>query len=1191
MGAGLRSGRDVYGHDPPCADGVGAIDDLPLSITVSAPAQGFAINSTPSRFVTVGETYTYAVTTTAPASQPAVFTLIDPPLGMNIDPVSGVLTWPSAVAAAHRITIRANDRVGNEAFQSFVLAVRPVNTPPVVTPPADVEVTVRGEYRDRATAADTADGFRFSLAPAAPVGLSIDPITGVVLWPTITAVTGEYTVTIRATDDRGAVGEADFTITVVPDTTTPEVTVIVEETRVDPGTEVEVTVAAIDDVGVVELELTVNGVNVPLTDGEATFTPTAPGVYELTATATDAAGNTETTTVRLKVTDPNDNEKPVINITAPQQGALITYVTDLVGTITDANLDTYRVEISRSGTNQWRQIGSGTAANASGVLAVIDPTLLDNDQYTVRITATDINGLTEVADLFIELEGQAKVGNFRQEFIDLQVPLAGIPVTITRVYDTLQADKAGDFGFGWSLGVGYDPRPRETVPTNPAESILGMFAAVPFKAGTRVYVTTPDGRRVGFTFEPQLYDGIIGAMGGPTNGMFKPYFKPDPGVFETLAGEFDGSGEFQLPLIKVGNNYHLAAIGVAYNPVGYRLTTKDGLSYHFGQSNGLQSITDRNGVKLTFSKNGISSSLGTSITFVRDAQGRIEKIIDPAGKPITYTYDAHGDLVGMTDQENREEQYKYTDPQRPHYLTEIVSLCGCYPSVRMEYDENGRLSGQKNALDERVTLGYDLGDFTETYTDQLQRTTTYVYDSRGNVLSKTDPLDRTWTYTYDANDNQTSVTDPKNHTTTRTYDARGNPLTVTDAATHTWTATYNGFNLPLTVTDARTHTTTYRYDPRGNLVETIDTESGVWEQQYDLTGRATVRTDPEGRTVTYRYDQPLDVPSVTTMGDGATTITTYDWFGMPISTVDPLGHERLSVYDGTGLPRALRDANGYWTFLTYDANKRLETVTDPNGNVTRYEYDDANRKTAEVTATGTRRWDYDDAGQMIRYEDRNGRVATYEYDLAGRLEFEKWYATADLTAPPVNTVTSKYDRADNLSEISDGTSRNVFDYDERNLLVTADNEGTPGAPRVILTYEYDENGNVVGTTDNRGASVISTYDNRNLLSSRTWEGTEVGSVAGYEYDSSGKLIRVERSSAGTEAGFSEMSYDPVGRVARQTHVGSSGAVLADYRYGHDLNGRVTEEVRQRGRDQLRLRLQRTTDRGRLRRPTGRSVHL
>ena len=32
--------------------------------------------------------------------------------------------------------------------------------------------------------------------------------------------------------------------------------------------------------------------------------------------------------------------------------------------------------------------------------------------------------------------GEAKIGNFRLEFSDLQIPLAGIPVSVTRVYDT-----------------------------------------------------------------------------------------------------------------------------------------------------------------------------------------------------------------------------------------------------------------------------------------------------------------------------------------------------------------------------------------------------------------------------------------------------------------------------------------------------------------------------------------------------------------------------------------------------------------------------------------------------------------------------------------------------------------------------------------------------------------------------------
>src|SRR5262249_17251681 len=146
------------------------------------------------------------------------------------------------------------------------------------------------------------------------------------------------------------------------------------------------------------------------------------------------------------------------------------------------------------------------------------PTLLDNDDYTVRVTAQDVNGRQTIQQFTLGLTAQAKLGNFRQEFTDLTVPLAGVPITITRVYDSLKADQSGDFGFGWSL-KGYDARVRETLPVSPTEA-YNPFAAVPFKQGTRIYLDTPDGRRVGFTFDPVAEAGLLSVI-------WHPRFKAD----------------------------------------------------------------------------------------------------------------------------------------------------------------------------------------------------------------------------------------------------------------------------------------------------------------------------------------------------------------------------------------------------------------------------------------------------------------------------------------------------------------------------------------------------------------------------------------------------------------------------------------------------------------------------------------
>ena len=52
----------------------------------------------------------------------------------------------------------------------------------------------------------------------------------------------------------------------------------------------------------------------------------------------------------------------------------------------------------------------------------------------------------------MQVDGNMKVGNFSLSFTDLQIPMAGIPITVTRTYDS--RDKVrGDFGVGWRLDV------------------------------------------------------------------------------------------------------------------------------------------------------------------------------------------------------------------------------------------------------------------------------------------------------------------------------------------------------------------------------------------------------------------------------------------------------------------------------------------------------------------------------------------------------------------------------------------------------------------------------------------------------------------------------------------------------------------------------------------------------------------
>ena len=50
------------------------------------------------------------------------------------------------------------------------------------------------------------------------------------------------------------------------------------------------------------------------------------------------------------------------------------------------------------------------------------------------------------------VDGDLKVGHFSFTLEDLSIPMAGMPIRVTRTYDTRQRGEALDFGHGWRVG-------------------------------------------------------------------------------------------------------------------------------------------------------------------------------------------------------------------------------------------------------------------------------------------------------------------------------------------------------------------------------------------------------------------------------------------------------------------------------------------------------------------------------------------------------------------------------------------------------------------------------------------------------------------------------------------------------------------------------------------------------------------
>ena len=297
------------------------------------------------------------------------------------------------------------------------------------------------------------------------------------------------------------------------------------------------------------------------------------------------------------------------------------------------------------------------------------------------------------------------------------------------------------------------------------------------------------------------------------------------------------------------------------DPNLYQLTLPDGHSFVVRQGKGLESLTDLSGNRLTVSASGIQyqnpavpgSAVG--ISFVRDAQGRIQSITDPLNNHLTYAYDASGDLATFTDRETHATTFTY-HPVFPHHLASIQDPLGRTP-IRNEYFDDGRIKSHTDALGNTITYQHDVSVAQEIVTDRDNGIRVLEYDERGNVIRETSPVGKVIDRTFDARNNRLSETlpyDPASPpspipTTRYTYDTQDNLLSMTDPKSNRTEYTYDAQKHVLTTKDPKGVYTENTYDPKGNLTRTRSGATVLGgpalSRQQLLLRRAGQRQDPD----------------------------------------------------------------------------------------------------------------------------------------------------------------------------------------------------------------------------------------------------------------------------------------------------------------------------------------------------------
>ncbi|MEM1411250.1 MAG: RHS repeat-associated core domain-containing protein [Pseudomonadota bacterium] len=1144
----------------------GALDSnvATVSFEILPPGSPPQFITQPRTLSNVGIQYRYDVRTFDPDIGDVVaLSLTQAPPGMTLDAGTGQLRWQPDATGEYPVSILATDSMGFAEAQSFTLTVgEPLEVPNLVGLPEDDAETalsdvnlVLGRTQD-ATHPTIPAG---AVSAQTPIAGSVIEFGGAVdlvisLGPApedIDDDTDGFTENEGDCDDGNqdvfpgaADSEGDG---VDQDCDGIDGNLVLTELLVLPG---ESTVLTGDRVDLTAIGLFENGTSQNLTavvtwsDGPAFSTATA-GAYTVSASLGGVSGSAQIAVV-AQLDD--DSSLPVAAITAPLTDAVITGPVDVLGTATDDHFYRYDLEAAIAGTDDFVLIASGTSPVTDGVLGVFDPTTLINDLYTLRLSVFDRGGNATTTEIVVQVEGNFKAGAFGLAYTDFDIELSGIPLTLTRAYDSLDRSQ-GLFGHGWRLDIqSFRLRVSDDLDQGWQVVRSGISFGLVETGVHKVSVTLPDGA-------VEEFDLVVTPFVSPIvpfpSGSLTARWEARPGTVGTLRSL--GNNQLSILGAQPGEIRLVDDLSLApFAPDRFEYRHPLGATVIMSASGGVKSIEDLNGNRITLDDSGLQHSSGEAIVFEKDAQGRITRITDPGGKTHEYAYDGNGDLRRHTDETGAVTEFEY---QFGHYLINVIDPVN-RPVTRYEYDDEGRLTAIIDAQGNRSELDLDVPGRQSVVTDRTGGITVTTYDERGNAVSRTDPGGNTWSYVFDEEDRRVSETNPLGETTTYVYDDLDNVLERTNALGHTLRFERDENGRVTRRTDPSGVTTDYDYDARGNLVQKTDglgfSETWSYDERGDLIGmqdragrswsmarssegRVTEITHPHGQINERDFDASGEVMEsryLVPRGNGTASIA-FNYGrnerGQMTSITAPMMSSPMTTeYNAAGELSGSTDPEGNSIGLERDITGRITRRSDSSGPPMLYRYDASGRDTETVLASGAtleRDWDARGLNRSTTVTDFGTR--TSDFDALGRIEA--------LTQPGLGPVTQSYDAGGRPTQrtLPDGT---------------------------VLAQTFDEAGRTLTSTDPLGHTASYRYDDRGMIAAmtaadgreyeRSWTEDErlasqrdaLGILWDYEYDAAGNVSRTT-GPANTPARFESNLFGTISRVESP-----AGRVT---RYGHD----------------------------------------
>ncbi|MGE7717885.1 DNRLRE domain-containing protein [Priestia megaterium] len=601
-------------------------------------------------------------------------------------------------------------------------------------------------------------------------------------------------------------------------------------------------------------------------------------------------------------------------------------------------------------------------------------------------------------------------GNFVFQKNDLSIPGRGVPVNVTRTYNSRKSDVAGIFGYGWT----------STIEKRLVDSGNGP-------------ITLIDEDNTRHIFGQKIGGGYVAA-----GGDYLTLVKNGDGTYTIT--QKDGTKE----------NYNTS--GKLSSIVD---TNGNKTVFTYNENGKIASVKDASGrsTSLTYGTNGYVSSMtdpaNRTINYGYDGSGNLVNVTDAAGKITTLSYDSSHTMTGIIDSRNITTTISYDASNRIKNISRPITI-------------NGTLQTST------TTYSYDTTNLVTSMTDGEGKRIDYTYTANGNVIQVTEnPLDSAnksiTTYTYDNNNNLTQIQDPNTNKAggtskyVYTYDGNGNITAVQLPGGQTSYNTFDSQNNLTQEQDFNSNITSSDYDSNNNLMESTDANTQTSASRYDANGNIEYDTKPISvadnklANSSFELDSNTDNwPDNWTKATEAGKTASFAW-----STTSKFGAKSISISNPTGWALAQSDKVPYVTGDKYIVSGYVKTSGTIGTSVVKIEFlDSAGAWISEKPAyqlKGTQDWTRIQAvidsvpantayirvsvglntGSGTAYFDgvqlEKGNTLS-SYNLIDNSSFERNLG--------INSIPNNWTTSGNLSSINDGIDKNV-NIDDDNVYAGA----------------------------------------------------------------------------------------------------------------------------------------------------------